>query len=100
MQNRYEKWDTEPSNEYQRCTYTGIMTWYDAQADEYVAETQHGSRRYGRSRGEAFSEALDALRIEREHARTNEEIPFDGSTPQSVIDAENLREVEANGPLF
>ena len=100
MQNRYEKWDTEPSNEYQRCRYTGIATWYDAQADEYVAETQHGSRRYGRSQGEAFGEALDALRIEREHARQNEPIPLDGSTPQSVIDAENLREAEAYGPLF
>ena len=79
MQNRYELWDTEPRNEYQRCPYTGISTWYDAQADEWIGETPRGTRRSGRSQGEAFSEALDAFRIEREHARTNDEIPFDGS---------------------
>ena len=98
MQNRYELWDTEPRNEYQRCPYTGITTYYEPRSDEWVAETPHGSRRYGRSQGEAFSEALDAFRIERDHAlksHQDEEIPFDGSTPQWVIDRENEREAEA-----
>ena len=77
---RYEQAEQAQREEsWARCPYTGIVTYYEPRSDEWVAETPAGSRRYGRSQGEAFSEALDAFRIEREHARTNDEIPFDGS---------------------
>ena len=100
MQNRYERWDTEPRHaELQSCPYTGIQSWQEPDG-EWAAMTKSGYTYWSTSRSRAISLALDALRIEREHARANEEIPFDGSTPQSVIDAENLREVEAYGPSF
>jgi len=98
MQNRYEKWDTEPSNEYQRCTYTGIQSWQEPDG-EWAAMTKSGYTYWSTSRSRAIDKALDAMRVEREHARKNQDIPYDGSIPQDVIDEANREELLAYGPF-
>ena len=52
---------------YKECPITGIVSWQETNG-EWHAETKSGAVRWGETRADAEAQALDAMRVEREHS--------------------------------